>query len=255
MRALPFVSAALLLTGCSALAPTVPPPARPATAPAPGPDSPGATPRAQPLEVQWTRTSAEHAAIFAQTYRLAGEHVRAVADTVSAPTWAVILDADETVLDNSLYQRERAALGLGFSSETWDAWVRREEATALPGAVAFTRLVSRLGGRVVVVTNRSEATCPETRTTLAAAGIAADAVLCQTAESDKNARFAAVARGVAGLPPLRVVMWVGDNIQDFPALSQTTATAAEAEFGRRFWVLPNPMYGSWTRNPDPAEAP
>ncbi|HEX8298588.1 MAG TPA: HAD family acid phosphatase [Rubricoccaceae bacterium] len=242
MRAHLSLAAALLLTGCITTAPVVAPPS-------------ATTPRPQPLEVQWTRTSAEHAAIFAQTYRLAGEHVRAVADTVSTPAWTVILDADETVLDNSLYQRERAALGLGFTSETWDAWVRRQEATALPGAVAFTRLVSSLGGRVVIVTNRSEATCGETRANLSAVGVAPDAVLCQTGPSDKNPRFEAVQTGTAGLPPLRVVMWVGDNIQDFPALSQTTAAAAEAQFGRRFWVLPNPMYGSWTRNPDPAEAP
>ena len=46
----------------------------------------------------------------------------------------MILDADETVIDNSLYQRERAAVGQGFSSDTWAAWVERRAATALPGA-------------------------------------------------------------------------------------------------------------------------
>ena len=55
-----------------------------------------------------------------------------------------------------------------------------------------------------------------------------------------------------GLPPLRVAMWVGDNIRDFPALSQT---ARRGDFGGRFWVLPNPMYGSWDRNPDPLDTP
>ena len=206
-----------------------------------------------PLAVRWARQSAEHDAAYVQAYRAAGRHLRAVADTLSAPDWAVVLDADETLLDNSLYQRERAERGLGFTPDSWAEWVRREEAPALPGAAAFVGLVGELGGRVVVVTNRDAAVCDETRRTLDRAGLRADAVLCQVGgEGDKNARFAAVAGGaVPGLPPLAVVMWVGDNVGDFPGLAQDARAGGEralSEFGGRFWVLPNPMYGSWTRN-------
>ena len=243
--ALPLLAAALF-AGCTTVAPPTPTTATPAVATTP--EAPASAPR---LEIQWTRTSAEHDAAFEQTYRLAGYRLQRMSDTLSGD-WAVILDADETVLDNSLYQRERAAIGAGYSPESWAAWVERREATALPGALAFASLVRQLGGRVVIVTNRAEAGCPATRETLAAAGIVAAAVLCQTGPGDKNPRFQAVQAGTAGLPPLTVAMWVGDNIQDFPGLSQT---ARAGDFGGRFWVLPNPMYGSWTRNPDPAEAP
>ena len=209
-----------------------------------------------PLDIRWVRRSAEHRAAFVQTYRAAGLHLRAVADTLAAADWAVVLDADETLLDNSLYQRERAEQGLGFTPESWNAWVRREQATALPGAAAFVRLVGALGGRVVVVTNRDDAVCAETRRNLTGVGIAPDAVLCQVGgEGDKDPRFAAVARGdVPGLPPLAVVMWLGDNIQDFPGLTQDVRAGGDGAldaFGGRFWVLPNPMYGSWTRNGPP----
>ncbi len=233
----------LALAGCATSAPTAPP---------------ASTPADVPLEIRWTRLSAEHLAIYTQTYRSATAHLRAVADTLSAPDWAVILDADETILDNSLYQKRRAEQGLGYSSESWNAWAREEAATALPGAVAFTDEVIRLGGRVVIVTNRAEAVCDETRANLTRIGVDAAAVLCQTDVGDKNPRFEAVQRGaVPGLPALDVVMWVGDNIQDFPALGQDVrfaGPAALADFGGRFWVLPNPMYGSWTRN-EPAETP
>ena len=87
-------------------------------------------------------------------------------------------------------------------------------------------------------------------------GLRADEVLCKTdpANGSKEPRFDAVARGTppSTLPPLRVLMWVGDNIQDFPALGQEVRTqGAQAfdAFGRNFVVLPNPMYGSWERNP------
>ena len=60
------------------------------------------------------------------------------------------------------------------------------------------------------------------------------------------------------LPPLDVLMWVGDNIQDFPRLTQSIRTAADsafADFGETYIALPNPMYGSWERNQLPAISP
>ena len=206
--------------------------------------------------MRWTRTSAEHRALFLQVYRSAAERLRELAQGMPPGGWAVIMDADETVLDNSEYQLALARTGTRFSDSTWNAWVRRSAAPALPGATAFVDEVRRLGGRVVIVTNRDEPVCAETRANLIAVGIAAAAVLCHgEGPSDKNPRFQAVARGTAapGLPPLRVLMWVGDNIRDFPGLTQAARTApaeALAEFGRAWFMLPNPMYGSWESNPE-----
>ena len=132
MSRLPLALLALSVAGCTTVAPAP-------TSPLP------AAPAAPRLEIQWTRTSGEHDAVFEQTYRAAGERLRMGLDTLRGTDWGVILDADETVLDNSLYQRERAAVGQGYSPETWAAWVERREAAALPGAVAFTRLVRDLG--------------------------------------------------------------------------------------------------------------
>src|SRR5690606_21509859 len=144
--------------------------------------------------------------------------------------WAVILDADETVIDNSEYQRRRAELDSGYTDASWSAWVAERAATTLPGAERFLRHVRELGGRVVIVTNRTQAECPDTRANLAALQLATDLVLCRAAGpqgGDKNARFAAVREGTAadGVPALDVLLWVGDNIQDFPALTQSVRDA------------------------------
>ena len=226
-----------------------------ATAPAgAGAPSPAGT-EAQPPAIHWTRASAEHRVLFLQVYRQASESVRAREGRHPDGRWAVILDADETVLDNSEYQRRRAALGLGFTPETWAAWVEEEAAPALPGAADFIATVRRLGGRVAIVTNRDEPLCDATRRNLSDLGIAVDVVLCrQPGASDKNPRFLAVQEGTtpAGLPPLEVLAWVGDNIQDFPGMGQEArgaAAAALAPFGERWFLLPNPMYGSWERLP------
>jgi len=230
------------------------------TSDAPAPSAPsagaGAGEAALP-SIRWTRSSAEHRAIFLQTYRMATEELERRAAGRAAGSWGVILDADETVIDNAQYQQERARAGLPYSDESWNDWVRREAATALPGAAEFVASVRALGGRAVIVTNRDAVVCDATRANLRALGIAVDAVLCrEPGPSDKNPRFRAVASGSAPspLPPLEVVMWVGDNVGDFPGQTQAIREgpdAAFAEFGRAWVVLPNPMYGSWERNPLP----
>jgi 5'-nucleotidase (lipoprotein e(P4) family) len=237
----------LVLGACAPSArtpPVTPQPAAAQAAPVPG-------------GIHWFRTAAEQRAVYEQVYAWAGERVEAqVAAGPEQGPWGVILDADETVLDNSTYQLRRSRLGLGYTAESWNEWVHEEAAPALPGAVAFLSRVKALGGRIAIVTNRDEAVCDATRRNLAAVGVDADAVLCRKpGPSEKETRFRAVQEGStdAGLPPVRVLAWVGDNIQDFPGGSQALrdADAARlADFGTRFFVLPNPMYGSWESNPE-----
>ena len=253
LRALLLLGA---VAGCAAPRATSPAPsATPAPTAAPAAATTYAPPGALPREIRWYRTSAERRALILQSYRWATERVTALAAGRPAGSWAVIMDADETVLDNSPYQQSRATLDSAYTPASWAAWVQRRAAPALPGAAAFVSAVHAAGGRIVVVTNRDSVDCAATRDNLRAVSLPADAVLCRTTTSDKNPRFDAVARGTAGLPPLAVVLWVGDNIQDFPALTQagtrSAPDAAFGEFGGRFVLLPNPMYGSWESNPAP----
>jgi predicted secreted acid phosphatase len=131
--------------------------------------------------------------------------------------------------------------------------VKRREATPLPGAAAFLTRVRALGGKIAVVTNRLGSECDDTIAVFARDGLVYDAMVCRPdgSPSDKNPRFEAVQTGktAAGATPLDVVAYVGDNIQDFPGLSQRSVKdageAGLAAFGTRYFVLPNPMYGSW----------
>ncbi|HEY4303675.1 MAG TPA: HAD family acid phosphatase [Gemmatimonadaceae bacterium] len=219
------------------------------------PLGPLAAPRRLPNEVRWFRTSAEYRALARQTYAIATARLPELSSGLATQSWAVILDADETVLDNSEYQRRRSMLDSGYTEATWAAWVNERAAPPVPGAPEFTRAVHAAGGRVVIVTNRADSLCTSTRVNLQKSGIETDLVMCQTpGPGDKNPRFQKVQNGTAaaGIPPLNVVAWVGDNILDFPGLSQASRNDPKAldPFGTRFFVLPNPMYGSWTDNPD-----
>jgi 5'-nucleotidase (lipoprotein e(P4) family) len=248
-RRLPFVML-VLAAACRSAAPIAVPPA---------PTSPvgvGAAAAPVPEAIRWARSSAEHRALYLEVYAMATAHVESGASARQPGTWGVVLDADETVIDNSTYQLERARLGKGFDPASWHAWTQRREATPLPGAAAFLARVRALGGRIAIVTNRAASECPDTEAVFRAHGLAYDALLCmpEGGPSDKNPRFEAVARGTTGtgLPPLELIAFVGDNVNDFPGLSQAIRQkddSAFAEFGLRFFVLPNAMYGSWERTP------
>jgi 5'-nucleotidase (lipoprotein e(P4) family) len=203
-------------------------------------------------DLHWFRSSAEYRGIAREVYRDAGDHLAELARGMTAGSWAVILDADETVLDNSLNEQRLADAGKSYNETEWAAWVRERAATAIPGVVDFTTLVHAMGGRIAIVTNRADSLCGATRENLAKVGVTAEIVLCQTGPGDKNPRFQQVANGTAvtGIPALHVVEWIGDNIQDFPKLTQAIRSRSDdyANFGVRYFLLPNPMYGSWEKN-------
>lgn len=258
MRSTSFLFSALalvsLLSGCATA--TAPPPTQPpVVAPEPAAGTDGEATCEMSRRTHWARNSAEHDAAYRQTYALATVALEAQVASFEPGKWAVALDADETVIDNSQYQKEREEECKGFSGASWRAWVQRREAKPLPGAQAFLRRIKELGGAVAIVTNRDAEDCPATMENFDALDLPYDLMLCQTDTGEKEPRWRTVENGTASpeVPPLKIVMWLGDNIGDFPDLDQSLRhQGAEAfrSFGTRFFVLPNPMYGSWQRNPE-----
>jgi 5'-nucleotidase (lipoprotein e(P4) family) len=218
----------LLLVGCASTAP------RPDTA------SPVGEQSVLSEAAKWARYSAEHEAVYQQIYQLAAIRLEELTRDLEPGTWAVSLDGDETVIDNSLYQKEISQRGEKYTKETWDAWVRRLEAPALSGALDFLDLIQDRGGKIIIVTNRDEPYCELTREDFRHHGIPFDLMLCRIdGKSEKEPR------------PLEIVMWLGDNVNDFPGLDQQLRHAPAADFtvfGDRYFIFPNPMYGSWEDN-------
>ncbi len=236
---------AILLAACRGVTP--PPETSPEAA---SQAAPAAAAETLPRDVRWVRGSAEYRAILIQTYRFAAEVLAAKAADLEPGTWAVALDADETVIDNSLYQEERALIGKSYDSESWGEWVARREAGPLPGVMGFLGRVRELGGKIAIVTNRRHAHCPDTEANFRAFSIPFDVILCKKEEDRKESRWQQVEDGTASqqLPPLDIVMWLGDNIRDFPELDQDLRGQPELAFDRfgiDFFAFPNPMYGSW----------
>jgi len=171
---------------------------------------------------------------------------------------AIILDVDETVLDNSKYQAWNISSGQPFSNETWKAFVEAKISTAIPGAVAFTRYANARGIKVFYVTNRTEDMEQATRDNMQALkfpmGGNVDTFLLSKEQSDwtsaKGTRRAFIAKNY------RVLLLMGDNFGDFvdaykgsEADRQKVFDDSAAHWTKDWIMLPNPSYGSFEAVP------
>jgi 5'-nucleotidase (lipoprotein e(P4) family) len=222
----------------------------------------GAAQKAEPeprqvehLEIKYVRDSAEYGALVRQVYRHAAQAVATAAASRRGKVWAVVLDVDETTLDNSTYQLERYAYDLPFDADSWNAWVARADAHPVPGVIEFVRAVRDAGGRVAWISNRDTVTREPTRQNLAAHGLwNDDDRLCLASEGGYTKavrrREVVTGKGTCAWPdrPTEIVAFIGDQAGDFPATGESIPDAGRDEaFGSRFFLLPNPMYGAWER--------
>lgn len=168
---------------------------------------------------------------------------------------AIIVDADETFIDNSAYQARGVIEERGYTRESWLAWVKAEAARALPGAVEFARYADSRGVTIFYVTNRDAP--DELAATVAnlrklgfpVAADASNVMLRGDARApahEKGERRRLIDRDY------RVVLMLGDNLGDFldgintDAATRQTLMAPYADWwGVRWFMLPNPSYGSW----------
>ncbi|HEV2680178.1 MAG TPA: HAD family acid phosphatase, partial [Rhodanobacter sp.] len=221
--------------------------------------------------VAWSQTAIEHDLIYLQTYRDAETRLLAAmrdkqwdalgkADRLTPLKGlqpAVILDIDETALDNSPYQARVVKSGGEFNEADWAAWCKEVQARALPGAVEFAQFAAKHGIAVIYISNRAkdldEATLSNLRQVgfpvsgpQAFLGLGTVVDGCDQAGTEKGCRRQLVAQHY------RVLMQFGDQLGDFIDVNANTAEGrrkAVADYlpwiGTRWFVLPNPTYGSW----------
>jgi 5'-nucleotidase (lipoprotein e(P4) family) len=216
------------------------------------------------------QSAIEYEATALQAYRLAQLQIDAALDDPrwsalaepgagpAALTPAVILDIDETVLDNSYYQARLIRDDTTFAANpTWEAWCLEARATAIPGAVEFTRYAASRGVTVFYVSNRTAAVEQATRANLQALGFPLDGRVDTVLVRGERPEWQASGKGprrshVAASH--RVVMLVGDDLGDFvddasgsPEARREASARYQKWWGERWIMLPNPAYGSWER--------
>lgn len=163
---------------------------------------------------------------------------------------AVMVDIDETVLDNSPNQAFQIRNRVSFSTKDWYAWGDMRKAKAIPGAVDFLNYADSKGVKVFLVSNRDEVQKQATVDNLKNIGlnhISDENVLLRTTESSKEARRQFI------LQKYRIVLSIGDNLDDHSSVFEKKSIAdrfAETDkakdlFGKQYIMLPNAMYGTW----------
>ena len=194
--------------------------------------------------LNWVTQSREYKAVCLQTYANAWEKVAAAAQKESGP-WAIVMDLDETVLDNSGYQRRLEASGKGHSQEAWEKWVAEQKAGLVPGAKEFIAKVRTLPrARIIFISNRYTRNLALTRANLKKLGLADanDIFLLRKEKADtktirQNEVLKATGR-MAAYGAHRVLAWFGDAAHDFP-------NDPALKWGTQKFMLPNPVYGDW----------
>lgn len=224
-----------------------------APTPAPAPSATPAPPEArQALTVKYVRDSAEYAALCRMVYGFAARALGEAPALAAGRVGVVVLDVDETALDNSVAQLEQEAYGVDFNAEAWNAWVRRRQAQTVPGVVEFTRAARSRGLHVAWISDRDLSLLEPTRENLRAQGLWDDGdrlCLRNTRERTKRVRRSELRSGqgeCAFAAPAQILAYVGDQYGDFPEDGEEAPEARRADgFGRTQFVLPNPMYGAW----------
>jgi 5'-nucleotidase (lipoprotein e(P4) family) len=215
--------------------------------------------------ILWTQSAAEYRALAYQSFvlarlrldtdlrnhsSLAQRRSRHTRDSSRSP--AVVVDVDETVLDNSRFQAELVLHGLTYTPESWTAWCERAQAGVVPGSVDFLNYAGTRGIRVFYITNRRLPDKPGTIRNLQSLGF--PTVNEETVMVREDAKTSSKeSRRKLVRDQYRIVLLIGDNLNDFNddfADKSTADRAAQVdrervEFGSRFIVVPNPMYGDW----------
>lgn len=202
------------------------------------------------MSVLWYQASAEMRALCYQAFNTAKNSLDiAVEKNKGLKKLAVITDVDETMVDNSQYEASNILENFGYPFR-WGEWIDKADAKAIPGAVDFMKYAVSKGVDVFYVTNRKIAEKDATIKNLKKLGFPmADEEHCLFREttSSKNERRAKVAS------THEIIMLIGDNMNDFSGVFENKSVdsrfgvtdSLKSEYGNRFIVLPNPMYGDW----------
>ncbi|MCX2743195.1 5'-nucleotidase, lipoprotein e(P4) family [Mangrovivirga sp. M17] len=198
----------------------------------------------------WYQKSGENYLLYQQLYDLAKYRlIENLSESTSEMPKAVVLDLDETVLDNSPYNAYLITTETTYSTDTWNKWANAGTADALPGALDFTNFAMSLGVEVFYISNRNNISLDGTIENLKNLGFPnadKEHVFLKIETSDKTIRRNKVKEAYD------IILFLGDNLRDYKEIFIKPAKNIKElvddykeELLKFFIVFPNPMYGEW----------
>ena len=197
-----------------------------------------------PNDIRWITNSDEYKILCEQTYKNAWDNLSDILKNETSQS-AIIMDLDETILDNSDYQVGLTEKNESYKPESWFVWVNQEEAKLVPGAKAFIDSVRTTKTRLIFLSNRMAKNELPTINNMKQLSIHEedDIFLLRIDKPDKkHIRRAEVVNGtgrIKDIGPMNVLAYFGDARHDFPDPDDYYV------FGKNMFMFPNPMYGKW----------
>ena len=198
----------------------------------------------------WYQNAAEVDALYQQGYNVATNKLKELLKQPTSKPYSIVLDIDETVLSNIPFQVKMVKDGTAFNPKLWDEWVQKAEATPVAGAKEFLQFADKNKVQIYYVSDRTDSQVDATIKNLEAQGLPVQGRdhLMFNKEGDKSKE----GRRQEVIKHTNLVMLFGDNLVDFAEFSTKSETDRDkmfeqlkAEFGDKFIIFPNPMYGSW----------
>ncbi len=202
--------------------------------------------------VLWQQQAAEYRALTYQAFNIARFQLDDILEKriQHRKPIAIVTDIDETILDNSPYAGKQIALDEEYSSLRWKEWLQEKKAEAVPGSLDFFNYAKSQGVEVFYISNRSINQKKETIENMLKVGFPfadEEHVLLKDILSEKKSRRDLVMKSH------EIVLLIGDNLSDFSSVFDGRTTlernrsvdSLKTNFGKKFIVLPNPIYGDW----------
>ena len=198
----------------------------------------------------WYQNAAEVDALYQQGYNVATNKLKELLKQPTDKPYSIVLDIDETVLSNIPFQVKMVKDGTAFNPKLWDEWVQKAEAKPVAGAKEFLQFADKNKVQIYYISDRTDAQVDATIKNLEAQGLPVQGRdhLMFKKEGDKSKE----GRRQEVIKHTNLVMLFGDNLVDFAEFSTKSEADRDkmfeqlkAEFGDKFIIFPNPMYGSW----------
>ena len=198
----------------------------------------------------WYQNAAEVDALYQQGYNVATNKLKELLKQPTNKPYSIVLDIDETVLSNIPFQVKMIKDGTAFNPKLWDEWVQKAEAKPVAGAKEFLQFADKNKVQIYYISDRTDAQVDATIKNLEAQGLPVQGRdhLMFKKEGDKSKE----GRRQEVIKHTNLVMLFGDNLVDFAEFSTKSEADRDkmfeqlkAEFGDKFIIFPNPMYGSW----------
>ena len=197
-----------------------------------------------PNDVRWVVKSSEYKILSKQIYKNAWDNLSDILGFADSKS-CIVMDLDETVLDNSKYQIDLVHKSESYNPESWSEWVNLEISALVPGAKDFIDKVRETNVQIIFLSNRMHKNLDPTISNMKKLGIVSsdDILLLRLDKKDKkHIRRNEIINGIGRLSeigPLKVLAYFGDAKHDFPDIDDYYA------FGENMYMFPNPMYGKW----------